>query len=71
MLQFLPQDKVVEFARLKPTELLSETEKSLPDRGGSDSLYATHQKLIEQKAFVNDNVKVTVLALKRDHRLGC
>lgn len=41
--QFLPQDKVVEFARMDPFELLIATEKAV----GDSSLYKTHVKLIE------------------------
>lgn len=41
-LQFLPQDKVVEFAKLKPKELLEETEKAI----GDSSLYQKHCELI-------------------------
>lgn len=42
-LQFLPQDKVVEFAKLKPKELLEETEKAI----GDSSLYHKHMDLIK------------------------
>lgn len=39
--QFLPQDKVVMFARLTPVQLLMETEKAI----GSGELWDLHQKL--------------------------
>lgn len=50
MSQFLPQDKVVMFARLTPTELLKETEKSI----GDGELYNIHRELIEKKAEEHD-----------------
>ncbi|GAM27306.1 hypothetical protein SAMD00019534_104810, partial [Acytostelium subglobosum LB1] len=43
--QFLPQDKVVGFAKMTPTELLVETEKAI----GLYDLYDNHMKLIESK----------------------
>ncbi|CAD7695563.1 unnamed protein product [Ostreobium quekettii] len=42
--QFLPQDRVVEFARLTPTELLFETEKAI----GNSKLCDLHRQLIEK-----------------------
>ena len=44
-MQFLPQDKVVEFAKLKPVELLLETEKAV----GDSSLHGKHEALIEHR----------------------
>eukprot|EP01132_Coremiostelium_polycephalum_P003135 gene3135-3919_t len=41
--QFLPQDKVVSFAAMSPTELLVETEKAI----GTHNMYENHMKLIE------------------------
>ncbi|KAG7670314.1 hypothetical protein Ndes2437A_g04826 [Nannochloris sp. 'desiccata'] len=41
--QFLPQDKVVEFARMKPVELLAATEEAV----GDTSLKDMHLKLID------------------------
>lgn len=41
--QFLPQDKVVEFARMKPVELLAATEEAV----GDTSLRYMHTKLID------------------------
>lgn len=43
--QFLPQDKVVEFARLNPYELLVATEKAI----GDASLHDTHMELIAKR----------------------
>ncbi len=43
--QFLPQDKVVEFARLDPYELLIATQKAI----GDASLYDMHQELIRKR----------------------
>ncbi|KAK7009115.1 structural maintenance of chromosomes protein 5 [Biomphalaria glabrata] len=39
--QFLPQEKVADFARMSQQELLENTEKAI----GKDELYETHQKL--------------------------
>lgn len=58
LLQFLPQDKVVMFARLTPTELLKETEKSI----GDGELYNIHTQLIEKKEEENDTSHVSVHA---------
>jgi len=44
-LQFLPQDKVVEFAKLKPVDLLLETEKAV----GDSTLHGKHEALIEER----------------------
>jgi hypothetical protein len=44
-MQFLPQDKVVEFARMDPYELLIATEKAI----GDSSLHDTHLALIEKR----------------------
>ncbi|XP_033109453.1 structural maintenance of chromosomes protein 5-like [Anneissia japonica] len=41
--QFLPQDKVVDFAKMNPYELLESTEKSV----GSQEMYEDHMKLKE------------------------
>ncbi|KAG0258653.1 Structural maintenance of chromosomes protein 5 [Actinomortierella ambigua] len=41
--QFLPQDRVSEFAQLSPQELLRETQRAV----GGDEMVATHEKLIE------------------------
>ena len=46
--QFLPQDKVVEFAKMKPNELLLETEKAI----GDAHLFKLHQELVEQRTAV-------------------
>ncbi|EFA77304.1 structural maintenance of chromosome protein [Heterostelium album PN500] len=46
--QFLPQDKVVSFAAMTPTELLQETEKAI----GLHDLYENHMKLIEERKNV-------------------
>lgn len=43
--QFLPQDRVSEFARLKPEELLAATQKAI----GDATLYDLHQELIEAR----------------------
>ncbi len=44
--QFLPQDKVVEFAKMQPRELLEATEKAL----GDSLLYDLHVQLREERA---------------------
>lgn len=43
-LQFLPQDRVCEFAKLNPIQLLEETEKAV----GNPELPVQHQALIEK-----------------------
>ena len=46
----MPQDKVADFARLRPRELLEETERAI----GDASLYRLHHELIEErKEFVS------------------
>lgn len=53
--QFLPQDRVSEFARMSPTELLMETEKA----AASPEIVAAHGKLIELQGVVRqDQVKL-------------
>ncbi len=46
--QFLPQDRVVEFARLTPESLLMETEKAI----GNAELYDMHAELIRMKSDI-------------------
>ena len=43
-LQFLPQDRVCEFAKMTPTQLLEETEKAV----GDPELSRQHHFLIEK-----------------------
>lgn len=43
--QFLPQDKVGNFAQLSPQELLRETEKA----AGTETMLSLHDKLIDLK----------------------
>ncbi|KAL8562706.1 hypothetical protein ACOMHN_011277 [Nucella lapillus] len=43
LVQFLPQEKVADFARMSPQELLENTEKAV----GTTEMYETHQHLIE------------------------
>ena len=52
--QFLPQDKVSEFARLKPRELLMATEKSMLN----GQLLNLHLQLIDRKKELNDQQHV-------------
>lgn len=49
--QFLPQDKVVEFARLSPIELLRETQKAIDDSRLAD----LHKELIEENRAVTSS----------------
>ncbi|KAL3130540.1 hypothetical protein ABBQ38_008351 [Trebouxia sp. C0009 RCD-2024] len=51
--QFLPQDKVVEFARLSPVELLRETQKAI----GDSRLADLHKKLIEENVKCNSSAR--------------
>lgn len=48
--QFLPQDRVCEFAKLTPVQLLQETEKAV----GDPQLSAQHQRLIEKRRELKD-----------------
>ncbi|XP_015785462.1 structural maintenance of chromosomes protein 5 [Tetranychus urticae] len=41
--QFLPQEKVVEFARMNPVQLLENTQKA----AGDENMFTTHEKLIK------------------------
>jgi hypothetical protein len=56
--QFLPQDKVVEFARMDQFELLVATEKAI----GDASLYETHQQLNQKRELVKERQNVSDLA---------
>merc|ERR1711962_200538 len=47
--QFLPQDKVVEFAKMNPQQLLEATEKAV----GPPGMYEDHMKLIEVRGKFN------------------
>ena len=53
-MQFLPQDKVVEFARLSPVELLRETQKAI----GDSRLADLHKELIEENKACNMSTRV-------------
>ena len=48
--QFLPQDRVVAFAQLKPTQLLTETQKAI----GDGKLDEEHKDLIKSKDAIAD-----------------
>ena len=48
--QFLPQDRVVEFARLSPEELLKETEKAVEN----GELYEMHDEQEKKKKIIAD-----------------
>eukprot|EP00117_Sycon_ciliatum_P034082 scpid19614/ scgid4000/ Structural maintenance of chromosomes protein 5; Protein expressed in male leptotene and zygotene spermatocytes 453 len=48
--QFLPQDRVVDFARLSPPELLKATEKAV----GDASMFNNHEQLIELRKREKD-----------------
>ena len=54
-LQFLPQDKVVEFAKLSPVELLRETQKAI----GDSRLADLHKELIEENKLSNTSNRVS------------
>lgn len=62
-LQFLPQDKVVEFAKLKPKELLEETEKAI----GDSSLYQKHVDLIQKRNQLKQVETASRFALLYEH----
>lgn len=62
--QFLPQDKVNEFARMKPVELLRGTEAAI----GDGELAEIHNSLIAEKKELDEKsriVNVTTMALER------
>eukprot|EP00878_Enallax_costatus_P017303 GHUV01018171.1.p1 GENE.GHUV01018171.1~~GHUV01018171.1.p1 ORF type:complete len:959 (+),score=392.27 GHUV01018171.1:54-2930(+) len=63
--QFLPQDKVVEFARMDQYELLVATEKAI----GDASLFETHQKLIAQRNTAKDKEAVLKTAERKHEQL--
>jgi|TARA_B110000259_G_scaffold182713_1_gene226749 hypothetical protein len=71
--QFLPQDRVVEFARLTPESLLMETEKAI----GNAELYDMHAELIRMKndiAGLEREVRVLFLLsslLESSDRVRC
>eukprot|EP01135_Chromosphaera_perkinsii_P007717 Nk52_evm6s967 gene=Nk52_evmTU6s967 len=66
--QFLPQDRVVEFAKMNPAQLLVETEKAV----GDASLHDMHEKLINDKkeqsqiADILKQCEEKVVRLRRD-----
>ena len=65
--QFLPQDKVVSFAKLSPEELLRETERAISTSAeGDDSLYQRHCRLIDQQS---ESVSLTKLIQTRRQKL--
>lgn len=53
--QFLPQDKVVGFARMKPGELLMESERAI----GDARLHRLHHELIEDRNNLKTNERVS------------
>lgn len=55
--QFLPQDKVNEFARMKPIELLKATEMAI----GDGELHELHHSLIEEKKKLDEKSKLVEL----------
>lgn len=59
--QFLPQDRVCEFAKLTPIQLLEETEKAV----GDPELSAQHQTLIER------NEEMKKIQVVRDPYIRC
>ena len=63
--QFLPQDRVVEFAAMQPKELLLETEKAL----GEQELFLQHQQLMAAKADIADLEKSVAMEKERMGRL--
>jgi hypothetical protein len=65
--QFLPQDKVVEFAQMDQYQLLVATEKAI----GDASLYKTHQRLNQKRELVKERQNVRALALAVHSCLAC
>ena len=64
-MQFLPQDKVGDFAKLKPVELLTETQKAI----GDGRLLELHQELVTQRKQLN--AEETVCSLPWLANLAC
>lgn len=68
--QFLPQDKVSEFANMTSKDLLEATQKAI----GDGELYSLHQKLIELKSTFNqhkqlrDNYSKELTKKKDEHK---
>jgi hypothetical protein len=56
--QFLPQDKVVEFARLTPVQLLASTQQAI----GGGQLARSHARLTELRGAQEDHGRVSALA---------
>ena len=52
--QFLPQDKVGEFSRMNPVQLLKATENAVTD----SELAATHEEIIELQHSMSDKRRV-------------
>jgi hypothetical protein len=52
--QFLPQDKVGEFSRMNPTQLLKATEAAITD----GDLAAKHEELVEMQTNMRDKARV-------------
>lgn len=52
--QFLPQDKVGEFSRMNPMQLLKATETAIMD----GDLAAKHEQLIEMQSEMRDKARV-------------
>ncbi|KAF6257582.1 hypothetical protein COO60DRAFT_1219288 [Scenedesmus sp. NREL 46B-D3] len=63
--QFLPQDKVVEFARMDQFELLVATEKAI----GDSSLYETHQALNQKRELVKERQNAADASARRHEQL--
>lgn len=53
--QFLPQDRVCEFAKLTPVQLLEETEKAV----GNPQLPIDHSALVKKSRELKDIVRVS------------
>ncbi|KAL5482188.1 hypothetical protein EMCRGX_G022483 [Ephydatia muelleri] len=73
--QFLPQDMVVEFAKMDECELLEETEKTIGPEHASVDLFGLHQQLKEkqrsQSTVANElgKKKDTLIELQRQNQL--
>ena len=65
--QFLPQDKVGEFAKLKPGELLTETQRAI----GDGRLLELHQELIRERKQLKINETVGRMAASAAGMILC
>lgn len=62
--QFLPQDRVYDFCKLKPEDILKETEKA----AGDANMFAEHEELIKFGSEESVKAEVPLLTGTREER---